>query len=112
MAQRRADQHQAHAWEFPGGKVEPDETIAQALKRELLEEVGIVVTSHSPLIDVCYDYPDKKVQLCVHQVIEFEGQAIGLENQLLQWVAMTELKERRVPLANEAIVEHLQAKIA
>ncbi|PTT03442.1 NUDIX domain-containing protein, partial [Pseudomonas sp. HMWF006] len=63
---RRADtQHQGGLWEFPGGKVEADESVETALARELHEELGIVVGAARPLIKVHHDYPDKQVLLDV-----------------------------------------------
>lgn len=63
---RRADtQHQGGLWEFPGGKVEADESVETALARELHEELGIVVDAARPLIKVRHDYPDKQVLLDV-----------------------------------------------
>ena len=57
---RRADsQHQGGLWEFPGGKVEADESVETALARELHEELGIVVGAARPLIQVRHDYLDK-----------------------------------------------------
>ena len=50
---RRADtQHQGGLWEFPGGKVEVDESVETALSRELHEELGVVVSAARPLIKV------------------------------------------------------------
>ncbi len=50
IAQRPAGKHMAGAWEFPGGKVEADESVSEALFRELKEELGIELTSAQPLM--------------------------------------------------------------
>lgn len=104
IAKRPLDKHQGGLWEFPGGKVEPGETVEDALARELLEELGIVVTRARPLIQVRHDYPDKQVLLDVWQVTEFEGQAHGAEGQPLAWVAPESLASYRFPAANNPII--------
>ena len=59
LAKRAVHQHQGGLWEFPGGKVELGESVCDALLRELKEELGIVVTSSHPLIEVKHSYKDK-----------------------------------------------------
>ncbi|WP_416772221.1 Nudix family hydrolase [Pseudomonas sp. RHF3.3-3] len=102
---RRADsQHQGGLWEFPGGKVEEGEAVRAALARELLEELGIVVTEARPLIKVQHDYPDKQVLLDVWEVSAFTGEPHGAEGQPLAWVTARELPNYEFPAANQPIV--------
>ena len=56
ISQRPAHVHQGGLWEFPGGKLEPGETTANALRRELHEELGITVQAARPLIRVLPQY--------------------------------------------------------
>lgn len=107
MAQRHPHQHQGGCWEFPGGKVESGETVFDALKRELREEIGIEVHGHKPFVEVYHDYPDKRVLLSVHWVSHYLGEPKSLESQPLRWVPVTQLQDYQVPVANKAIVEHL-----
>ena len=109
LTRRAADSHQGGLWEFPGGKVEPGESLAVALARELHEELGIRVRRSSPLLEVQHDYGDKQVRLDVHVVWEFEGQALGREGQPLAWVAGNELAQYSFPAANTPIVEAVVA---
>jgi 8-oxo-dGTP diphosphatase len=104
---KRADHvHQGGLWEFPGGKVESDETVQAALYRELEEELGIEVANESlePLIQIRHDYPDKQVLLDVWLVNEFSGEAYGREGQPLKWVCASQLYEYAFPAANLPII--------
>lgn len=57
LAKRPEHLHQGGKWEFPGGKVELNETVTQALIRELKEEVALNVHSSEPFMALSYDYP-------------------------------------------------------
>lgn len=106
---RRAEHtHQGGLWEFPGGKVEENEGFAEALCREIREELGIEVSAHQPLIDVTYSYPDKTVRLEVHRVQQFVGKPVGLEGQPLAWVLPEELHHYPMPAADRPICSALK----
>ncbi|KZN58203.1 hypothetical protein N473_05525 [Pseudoalteromonas luteoviolacea CPMOR-1] len=110
VCKRSDEQHQGGLWEFPGGKVEKNESVEQALVRELAEEIGIEVKSSSHLLTIEHDYGDKAVRLVVHTVADFTGEARGLEGQPSQWVDLEKLKELAFPSANVAIIEALSTK--
>lgn len=75
ICRRRSDQAHGGKWEFPGGKVERGETAAEAARRELREELGIVATIGAEIRRYEYSYPGKAAILLVFfQVAEFEGE--------------------------------------
>jgi 8-oxo-dGTP diphosphatase len=107
ITRRHAHAHQGGLWEFPGGKFEADESIGEALQRELREEIGIRVRAHEPLLIIEHDYGDKHVVLDVHRVTGFEGEPAALEGQGMRWVRVDELSNYSFPAANARIVERL-----
>lgn len=108
IAKRPDDTHQGGLWEFPGGKLEPGESVQAALVRELHEELGIHSTEMSPLIQIRHDYPDKSVLLDVWNVLTFEGEAHGKEGQPVKWVMPEALSSFQFPAANAPIVTAAQ----
>ncbi len=72
-------------WELPGGKIEPGESVRQALVRELEEELGIRVTECAPWVDYVHEYPKTIVHLAFWKVTKWEGEPRGMENQALAW---------------------------
>jgi 8-oxo-dGTP diphosphatase len=105
ICKRAPHAHQGDLWEFPGGKLEPGESSASALRRELREEVGIEVVAARPLIRVRHDYPDREVMLDVWRVERFSGEAAGHEGQPVRWVEPSELVRYRFPAANRPIIK-------
>ncbi|GGY62839.1 hypothetical protein GCM10011613_02970 [Cellvibrio zantedeschiae] len=104
IAKRPDKVHQGGLWEFPGGKVEQGETLFDALKRELYEELAIEILSTEPLIKIHHDYGDKVVLLDVHKITAFTGEAKGNEGQPIAWVAPQSLYQYEFPAANRPIV--------
>lgn len=105
----RADEaHQGGLWEFPGGKVEPGESVEQALSREFEEELGICVHSCTPFIQISHDYEDKSVLLDVWNVQSFSGVPRGREGQQIEWRAQSALCVDDFPRANARIIRALQ----
>lgn len=108
ITQRAKHAHQGGLWEFPGGKLEHGEEVLAALRRELREEVGILIDGASPLIKIHHHYPDLEVLLDVWRVDHFSGQACACEGQAMRWVASEDLNRYEFPVANRPIIAAAQ----
>lgn len=108
LAQRLPGRHLAGLWEFPGGKVEPDEAAEDALKRELAEELGIRIGPARPLVSVLHEYPEKKIRLMLFEVHGFDGEPHGAEGQPLAWVRPDEMHALDMPAADRPLIRLLE----
>ena len=72
-------------WEFPGGKLEAGETVEQALRRELHEELGITIGAVHPWKVELMDYPHARVRLHFCKVYEWSGEFEMREQQRMAW---------------------------
>ncbi len=90
LAQRPAGKVYAGYWEFPGGKVEPGESVRAALVRELHEELGITVTACAPWLTRVFTYPHATVRLNFWRVTGWDGNigtSAPLEHSAVNWLA-------------------------
>lgn len=94
-------------WEFPGGKVETNESLLQALQRELWEELGIHIRRAYPWITRVFEYAHATVRLNFFRVVEWEGSVTPRENQGLCWQLPHDVKVTPVLPANGPILSAL-----
>ena len=99
-------------WEFPGGKIEPNESPVVALHRELLEELQINLEGKfvflRPFHEIAYAYqPTQHIHLMIFKITEFTGEPIGAEGQEIKWVHPRHLIHYNFPAANQEIVQLL-----
>lgn len=107
VAQRAAHKHQGGLWEFPGGKVEPNETFEAALYREIYEELGVTILQAKPFMQYIHAYPDREISLHVWWVESFSGEVCGKEGQAIQWLSLPQLTQTPFPDANQIILKQL-----
>ena len=107
ITRRRQGTHLEGLWEFPGGKREPDETLEQSLRRELLEELGALFVVGELVETVRWVYPDKTVVLSFFHCRLEEGPIEPREGQLMQWVPPADLHRYDFPPADAALLAHL-----
>lgn len=92
LAQRPPGKPYAGYWEFPGGKVEPGESILAALKRELVEELGVDPVRSEPWCGVEHVYPHAHVRLHFYIIRQWQGEPSSLEGQAFAWQGSVEVQ--------------------
>ena len=95
-------------WEFPGGKVEPQETIPHCIQREIREELGIEIEVGEHLITLDHAYTHFKVTLAVHHCRHLSGEPQPLACDEVRWVTLDQLDQYPFPKANQTIITALQ----
>ena len=105
---RPAGTHLADYWEFPGGKIHDGETHAEALRRELLEELDIVATVGDLVHRVTHAYPEKTVELHFY-CCGFDGVPKPMMGQGMRWVRRGELAGLPFPEADRDLIRILSA---
>ena len=89
LGQRPEGKPYAGYWEVPGGKIEQGESVFEALKRELQEELGVEIASSERLTVLEHDYPHAYVRLHVSIIRDWLGTPQGCEGQQLSWQAIS-----------------------
>ena len=112
ISQRLCDGPFDGLWEFPGGKIGPGESAADALQRELGEELGIKVEKSCPYMDLHHEYPDRSVDLEFFLVTAWQGEPTGLDGQQIRWVNTADLDAGQLLPADAPIVELLRRSMA
>lgn len=100
LTQRRADQMFPRHWEFPGGKVEANESTMQALRREIWEEIGCKIRVLNLALVVTYQYPQFDLVMPVYSAKILAGKPRPLEVEKVAWVKKTQILRRKMPPAD------------
>jgi A/G-specific adenine glycosylase len=97
-------------WEFPGGKVEPGETVAEACAREIREELGVEVEVGRPVAVVDHTYSHLKVTVHAFRCRLTAGTPATVTGEPMRWLAPDEMADVAVPRASRRIVEAARAE--
>ncbi len=107
IAKRKKGWRFAGKWEFPGGKIEPNETPEQCLQRELREELGIETEIGEFFCSSTYAYAHATVQLLVYRAVHVSGEYTLHDHQEIRWVSPEYLRDYEFPEADELIIDKL-----
>lgn len=110
ICQRTRHQPMPLKWEFPGGKIEPEEQPKEALYRELEEELGILATVGAKVATVQHHYPSgNAVELHFYLVQEYEGEIQNRIFRDVRWVTCQEMPEYDFLEADITLIKDLAA---
>ena len=95
-------------WEFPGGKIEADETPEQALAREIREELAVEISVDKYLTTVEYDYPEFHLSMACYWCSVKEGHLTLLEHEAARWLPLDDLRQVNWLPADVLVVEEIE----
>ena len=97
-------------WEFPGGKIEPGETVEECIEREIKEELDIEIAVGDRLTTITHNYETFKVTLYIHDCQYIGGEPQPLECEEILWVKPEQINQYQFPAANIQIVSLIQQR--
>ena len=107
LTRRRPDAHLPNLWEFPGGKVEPGESLITALQREIREELGITIDVGDEYYTTTHHYATKSVELHFFDCSIVHGEPRAIEVAEFCWVKSDDLLTYEFPEADLELVKRL-----
>jgi 8-oxo-dGTP diphosphatase len=111
VTRRPAGVHLEGHWEFPGGKCEPGETLAQCMVRELREELAVYAEVRGEVLTTAHDYPDRRVELHFLRC-RIMGEPRPQQGQEMRWVARSALPGLQFPPADAELIQVLTGRTA
>ncbi len=109
IAQRPKGKSMEDLWEFPGGKLEPGESLEGALIRELKEELDVDTEDAclAPFVFASHAYEEFDLLMPLYVCRKWKGTPRALEHQAITWVRPNELRKYDMPPADKPLVSHL-----
>ncbi|PSP03297.1 MAG: 8-oxo-dGTP diphosphatase MutT [Cyanobacteria bacterium QS_7_48_42] len=104
---RRPEGLMGGMWEFPGGKIEANETVQDCIKREIREELAIEIEVEEHLITIDHAYTHFRVTLNVYHCRYLSGEPQPLVCDEIRWVTLEEINQFPFPEANTEIIRAL-----
>jgi 8-oxo-dGTP diphosphatase len=111
LTRRLAGTHLAGCWEFPGGKCEPGEPHAEALERELHEELAVSIAVGRLILSTTHAYADRTVELHFYEA-RLLGMPVPQLGQEMRWVAREDLAAIDFPEADATLIRLLAGHLA
>lgn len=108
ITQRRKGSHLAGLWEFPGGKREADESLEEALRRELAEELSARFAVGQRVETVRWEYPERTIVIHFYRCRLESGTIEPREDQAMAWVAPDRLSDFDFPPADRDLITRLR----
>ena len=110
ISKRPAKKHLSGYWEFPGGKVEKNETPENAIIREVKEELNIDISNKciAPLSFSEFDYKNFQLLLLLYVCRRWEGEPKSMEKNEIKWVKPNMLRHFKMPPADDSLIYNLQ----
>ena len=108
ITQRNFKKAQGGLWEFPGGKIEPNETKEDAIVREIKEELDIDIQVENYISEKVFNYPEKDINLIALECKKINGDVKLLEHEDYRWIDNSELGNFEFAPADLFIVEKLK----
>ncbi|WP_309739977.1 8-oxo-dGTP diphosphatase MutT [Chamaesiphon sp. OTE_20_metabat_361] len=106
---RKAEGTMGGLWEFPGGKIEPGETVPECIVREIREELAIEISVGKHLISIEHTYPTFQITLIAHHCQHISGIPQPIESDEVRWINVEDLHRYQFPAANLAIIAAIQS---
>lgn len=107
IARRAPNKSMAGKWEFPGGKIESNETHQEALKREMEEEFGVTIEVGEYVGENVHHYPTFSIRLIAYESKHLNGEFGLTDHDLFDWVTNKELKEVDLAEADVFLIENI-----
>ena len=112
VGQRPVGNTLAGNWEFPGGKIEKNESPEQALVRELQEELGIEAEVGTLKLASTHSYGDTGIVILFYEILFWKGEPKNVHHMELRWVSPSELKDLTIPDANRRILDRIEEALS
>ena len=112
VGQRPVGNTLAGHWEFPGGKIEKNESPEEALIRELREELGIEAEVGELKLASTHSYGDTGIVILFYEILFWKGEPKNVHHMELRWITPGELKDLSIPDANRRILDRIEQALS
>ena len=108
ITQRPKDKTLALIWEFPGGKVEKDESNEECIIREIKEELDVTINVHQFIGESSHQYDFANITVYLYKASIKEGKIKLLEHNAMAWISSNEFDKYQFPPLNETLIEEVK----